>query len=108
MGLDDPIFGVNALKLQEGWAQCLGVVERPHPKPGFIEVPHKTLGALPLPSGAPTRARVLTIPRQAIADCPSWDINNLAGSCPRVKPGAAWGAKAPKDSFTPAFIGSRG
>jgi hypothetical protein len=62
VALDDPVFVVNALKLQEGLAQFLYVEESPHPEQVFFEGAHKTLGAMPLPSEARTKARELTIP----------------------------------------------
>jgi hypothetical protein len=86
MALDDPVFVVNALKLQEGLAQFLYVVESPHPEQVFFEGAHKTLGALPLLSGARTKARELTIPRKAISEWKSWDINWLPWSCRKAKP----------------------
>jgi hypothetical protein len=75
MALEDPVSVVNALKLQEGLAHFLYVVESPLPEQVFFEGAHKTLGALPLPSGARTKAMELTIPRKAISDWKSWDIN---------------------------------
>jgi len=86
MALDDPVFVVKALKLQEGLAQCLDVVESPHPEQVLFEGAHKTLGAIPLPAEARTQARGLTIPRKAISDWKSWEINWLPWSCRRVKP----------------------
>ena len=86
MGLDDPVADVKALNPREGRAQFRCAAASPHPEQVFFAGAHKRLGALPLPSGACTKARELTIPRQAIADGKSWDINWLPWSCPRVKP----------------------
>jgi len=45
MTLDDPVFVVSALKLQEGLAQFLHGAESPHPEQVFFEDADKALGA---------------------------------------------------------------
>jgi hypothetical protein len=45
VALDDPVFVVSALKLQEGLAQFLQGAESPHPEQVFFEDADKALGA---------------------------------------------------------------
>jgi hypothetical protein len=65
MALDDPVFVVNALKLQEGLAQFLYVT---------------------IAFGGPHESKGTDDPRKAISDWKSWDVNWLPWSCRRVKP----------------------
>jgi hypothetical protein len=80
------VFVVKALKLREGLAQFLYVVESPHPEQVFFAGAHQTLGAIPLPSGARTKARELTIPQGGDCRLETRDINWRHGHAAESSP----------------------